>query len=249
MIAIILAAGCGRRLQIKKPKGMLNIGCQPLIKYSIDSLEKCGITKLVIVTGFATEQYEMYLKNLKTKVEIETVQNLNFSDSGSLYSLYLALSIIRKKSIMDDIIILDSDIIFNIDEFMDFVNNSATDAIMTTNVIEGRYDACYVSMDSNEQLIKISKNINYISRHEDIYWEHIGIVKSSKESIINILDYSECMSNSNRSWNYEYDYVFENIKRKYKIIKYRDYIWSEVDDNFQLNYMITNVYPKLNLTY
>ncbi|WP_268223505.1 phosphocholine cytidylyltransferase family protein [Sinomicrobium oceani] len=250
MVAIILAAGCGKRLQINKPKGMLNIGCQPLIKYSIDSLESCGITKIIIVTGFAADSYERYLITINTKADIKLVHNESFNTSGSLYSLDLALSYIENQNLSDDLVIMDSDIIYNRDEFMDFIaKNNDRNAIMASNVIEGRYDACYLEIGTDDSLLKISKNVNYISKNEGFYWEHIGIVKSSEQSIKELITYSKKMFRSNNSLHHEYDYVFENLSRKYKIIKYPDYIWSEVDDNTQLHYLITNIYPKLNLPY
>jgi choline kinase len=248
MIAIILAAGSGKRLQINKPKGMLNIGNQPLIKYSLDCLTRSQlIDKIYMVTGFYGSKYDQYLKNLESEVPIVTVHNPKFENSGSLYSLYLALKELKSANENDDIVILDSDILYDFDQFLSFLSYANDNCIMATNVPDGRYDACYVEIDDKGLLKKISKNINYVVPEQEIYWEHIGIVKSSAASLAHLRQYCETVFEANDTLNHDYDYAFESVPHDYKVVKYLDYLWSEVDDNTQLDYMISNVYPKLNI--
>lgn len=240
MVGIILAAGSGRRLKIQKPKGMLIAGNKPLIQYSIDCLRAAGIQHIFIVTGFKSEFYENYYKNVK---DITLIHNFEYENSGSLLSLQLVLN-----HISDDVVILDSDIIYNYDEFKDFIQNQPKDAIIATNVTNNRSDVCYIDADLSEYLIKISKNINYI-KNRDNPWEYIGITKTSKESIPKIQNYIKNTFEKTGSVDHEYDYAFESIDNLYKVCKYYDYLWSEADDNQQLHYLITQIYPKLNLFY
>lgn len=245
MIAIILAAGSGRRLKTNKPKGMLNIGNKPLIDYSIRCLKMVGINEIIIATGYGSNYYDRYFSVSGLKNELSFCHNPEFDHSGSLYTLYLCLKSLKKNQ---DLVILDSDIIYNADEFIDFIKMPFKDAVLATNVPEGRYDACYVESGISDHLIKITKNINYItSNNANEYWEYIGITKTSAESIPQLIHYAEQKMSFNGSLDHEYDYAFESIDRNYKVIKYKDYVWSEADDNEQLNYMITNIYPKLNL--
>lgn len=244
MIAIILAAGSGRRLKTSKPKGMLNIGNRPLIDYSIKCLQHVGIEEIIIVTGYGADYYQRYFSLVRNDDSVTLCHNPEFENSGSLYSLYLVLKSLKKHS---DLVILDSDILYNVDEFVDFIRSPFPNATMVTNVPDGRYDACYIETNISEHIIKITKNINYISDRHSEYWEYIGITKSSSETINDIIDYAEQKMNSNGSLDHEYDYAFESLDHNYKVIKFRDYVWSEVDDNEQLCYMINNIYPKLNL--
>jgi choline kinase len=243
MTAIILAAGSGRRLKIQKPKGMLIVGEKPLIQHSIDCLNAVGVEKIIIVTGYKSEFYESYFNNRHNNVFL--VHNSEYANCGSLYSLFVAL---EESNLNDDVVVLDSDIIYNYDEFADFMKNSHKNAILATNVPDNRHDACYIEADMSDHLVKITKNINYIT-DKDNPWEYIGITKTSFETIKLIKEYAANLFKDTGTIDHEYDYVFENINAIYQICRYKDYVWTESDDNEQLNYLITNVYPKLNLFY
>jgi len=240
MTGIILAAGSGRRIKIHKPKGMLNIGGKPLIEYSIRNLQRAGVDRIIIVTGFHSEIYETHFED---REGITLVHNSEYANCGSLHSLHTALSSMDD----DDVVILDSDILYNWDEFSHFMQSRFKNAILATNVPDGRNDACYLEMDLADHLVKVSKNINCVNLGNDEPWEYIGITKSSRESLAQIRAYIEEKYSSTGSIDHEYDYVFESIETKYNILKYPDYIWSEADDNQQLAYMVNLVYPKINL--
>ena len=241
MTGIILAAGSGRRLRIHKPKGMLNIGGKPLIEYSIKNLVKAGVNNIIIVTGFKSEVYEEWFM---FDDRVNLVHNPEYANCGSLYSLYIGL----KRAENDDVVILDSDIIYNWDEFSEFMQDKHKNSMLATNVPEGRHDACYIKTDLSDNLEKVSKNINYVNLKEDEKsWEYIGITKSSAQSIPLIIDYADNLFSSTGNLDHEYDYAFESIDQKYKVLRYLDYIWTEADDNIQLDYMTSIIYPKITL--
>ncbi|MGH1520276.1 NTP transferase domain-containing protein [Chryseobacterium sp. JK1] len=251
MIAIILAAGSGRRLNIKKPKGLLNIGPYPLLHYSIHNLLKTKkVEYIYVVTGYEHLKYENYINTINNSIPIESIFNPVFNSSGSLYSLYLAIKYVLnvRHEKPTDIVILDSDILYNYDEFYDYITNTHRNAVFATNVPPERYDACYIKMDNNDILQQISKNINIISSDcGSVTWEHIGLIKTSSETLHPIKEYCENIFEKMGSVQYEYDDIFENLPFHYNVCKFRDYIWGEVDDDIQLNHMITNIYPKINL--
>jgi choline kinase len=244
-IGIILAAGSGRRLKIHKPKGLLNIGGKALIDYSIENLKAAGIYHVIVVTGFASEKYEEYFANhYQGDSKIQLVHNPEWAACGSLYSLYIALKELPDKC---DTVILDSDILYNRDEFLDFMRRPERNAILATNVPDGRNDACYIEADLGDNLLKVSKNANYIAGSDIDPWEYIGITQSGWETVPQIIEYAGNIFADTASIDHEYDYAFESIDANYKIQRYKDYIWSEADDNSQLHYMITNTLPKISL--
>jgi choline kinase len=241
--AVILAAGSGRRLKINKPKGLLNIGSKPLIEHSINNLQLAGVGKIYIITGFAHEYYEEHFSR-NPNSQVELIHNPEWANCGSLYSLHIAL-----QSIVDeDTVILDSDILYNRNEFLDFMSHAEKNSILVTNVPDGRNDACYVEHDLGYNLLRVSKNINTISYKDgDTMWEYIGITKTSADTLPLLRKYASNLFVLTGSIDHEYDYAFEVIDATYKVIRYKDYIWSEADDNQQLHYMITNTYPKISL--
>ena len=245
-IGIILAAGSGRRLKIHKPKGLLNIGGKPLIEYSLENLKAAGVYQVYVVTGFASEAYENYFASAYTgDMNVRLIHNSEWANCGSLYSLYVALQEIENGN---DFVIMDSDILYNRNEFLDFMQRPERNALLATNVQEGRYDACYIQADIGDHLMKVSKNLNTIQHKDgDILWEYIGITQSSAETLHKLKRYAREKFDDTGSIDHEYDYAFESIGVSYKIIRYRDYIWSEADDNEQLHYMVTNTYPKITI--
>jgi choline kinase len=62
--AVILAAGCGSRvrsLTSDKPKCLMDLGGAPIIEWIISSLERAGITEIVIVTGFRSNHVARFV--------------------------------------------------------------------------------------------------------------------------------------------------------------------------------------------
>ena len=245
MIGIILAAGSGRRLKIKKPKGLLNIGNKPLIEYSLDNLKEAGIDDIYVVTGFGHRQYEDYFCNhVNMKYhDINLVHNPEWKACGSGYSLQVCLRELESKGIYEDVVIL-----YNVDEFKEFIKDENSNSILATNVPDGRHDACYIETDLGDNLVKISKNLNELAiRDDEEIWEYIGITKVSTKAIVEAMNYYDDSIKKLSSIDFEYDYAWQHLNEQFKIVKYRDYVWSESDDDQQLHYMITNTLPKISL--
>ena len=55
MQALILAGGMGSRLGLDRAKCSVMVLDIPIIKYVIDSIEKCGITDISIVVGYRSD--------------------------------------------------------------------------------------------------------------------------------------------------------------------------------------------------
>tara|TARA_B100001173_G_scaffold309009_1_gene320464 strand:- start:1020 stop:1733 length:714 start_codon:yes stop_codon:yes gene_type:complete len=74
--AILLAAGLGTRLRpltLKKPKCLVNIGGEPLMKRWLTKLEDIGCESVIINTHYLPEQVENFVKTWKSnKMIIQT---------------------------------------------------------------------------------------------------------------------------------------------------------------------------------
>ena len=71
--AIILAAGYGvRMVPINReiPKGLIEVGGEPLIERLIRQLHEAGIHKIDIVVGFMKEQYEYLIDQYLSLIHI-----------------------------------------------------------------------------------------------------------------------------------------------------------------------------------
>lgn len=62
--AIILAGGRGSRLKMSdKSKVMLEIGGKPMLEYPVERLEELGLSKPIVVVGFARESIQSYFQD------------------------------------------------------------------------------------------------------------------------------------------------------------------------------------------
>ncbi len=62
-VAIILAAGQGKRMKSKKAKVLHEVCGQPMIRYVVDAARGAGAKTIVVVVGYAAEQIHQYLEH------------------------------------------------------------------------------------------------------------------------------------------------------------------------------------------
>ena len=66
MQAVLMAGGKGTRLSSVTrdiPKPMVQIDGKPLLEHQIDNLKECGITDIILVTGYLGDIIEDYFQN------------------------------------------------------------------------------------------------------------------------------------------------------------------------------------------
>lgn len=107
--AVILAAGIGRRLQPitgELPKCLVPVYGIPIIENQIQTLRKLGVDRICIIAGYQCEKL-VYL--IKKYPNIEIRINNKFDLYNNLYSLYLAVDLLKDSFILDgDVYIGDS---------------------------------------------------------------------------------------------------------------------------------------------
>ncbi len=77
MKAIILAAGLGKRMRPltnDKPKALVELKGKPLLEHVLQSLEKAGVKKAVIVVGFGKEMIRKRFGNVFGKMKLSYVE-------------------------------------------------------------------------------------------------------------------------------------------------------------------------------
>lgn len=112
MRALILAAGTASRLRPltdSTPKCLLEIGGSAILERTIANLMFFGIKEIIIVTGYLNTQISEFVKTKFPGIKIHFVHNPVYDQTNNIYSLWLARDLVLGQ----DIVMLDSDIIFD----------------------------------------------------------------------------------------------------------------------------------------
>ena len=226
--AVILAAG--RADDFGKPVGMLDIQDFKLIDRTLGILKENGITKIVIVTGYKSEEYEEYFKNSKN---VKLVKSDIYKWTGTMHSLSLA-----KEYVDDDFLLIENDLVFEKRAIKELVESPERDCILFTNE-SGSGDEAFVEIRDNH-LFKMSKDIHQFNR---IDGEMIGITKISYKLYQMMLE--EFKGNVNPYLNYEY--VLLDVARNYNIgfVKIDDLAWGDADTLKEYEKIKNHLYPTI----
>ena len=224
--AVILAAGMGVRLKELNrgiPKGFISLADNiPIIEHSIEALLACGISDIIIVTGFMDEYYE----NLRSKYpQIKTVRNEKFSETGTMYSLWCA-----RKLINTDFILLESDLIFETRAIRELLESPVKNALLITGKTEAG-DEVYVEADG-DSVKQISKDKKVLG---SIVGEFVGVTRLSFDFYLKLIRIAEENFESDLKVSYDMDcFVTVADKTPLGFLKIENLLWAEIDDALQL---------------
>ena len=236
--AVILAAGLGTRFgkRTKKiPKGFIPAGGKPMVIRSIETLLSCGITRIVIGTGFGKEAYEA-LSDSYPGIECEF--SPRFAETNSMYTLYNCRNIIGD----DDFLLLESDIIYNRAAIDELLEDGHPDIMLITPVTKFQ-DQYYVAHDAEGRLIDCSTDKTAI----DAQGELVGIHKlSSAFYKCMCRDYAAKVEDLPKlGYEYELLHMSQNHIPMY-VLNSRNARWYEIDDESDLLYAEKNIVPFLD---
>ena len=115
MKGLILAAGFGNRmspLTDNTHKTLLKVNGEAIMDRIVSSLIQNGVNKIVIVTGYRSEELTAHLRINFENVEFEFIHNDRYRETNNIFSLALAFDQI---SLDDDILLIESDLIYTPD--------------------------------------------------------------------------------------------------------------------------------------
>ena len=146
--ALLMAGGEGKRLRPlteSTPKPLLKVGDKPIIEYNIDRLASVGVKKINLSINYLGEQLIEYFGDGSSKdLQIEYVKE--DKPLGTIGSILLV-----NNFNFDDIIVMNSDLLTNID-FEDFFkiykNSNADMAVAATSY---HVDLPYAVLEVNEK--------------------------------------------------------------------------------------------------
>jgi len=111
MHAVILAAGCGRRmlpLTASSHKGLLPIGDTTPLDRIVDELITSGISRITVVTGHQAEEVEQHLRAHHPDAPLSFVFNERYDSTNNIVSLGLALQHVEND---EEMILVECDLL------------------------------------------------------------------------------------------------------------------------------------------
>ena len=111
--AVILVAGLGsglKPLTNEVPKCLTEINNKPILKNTLELLDKNGFEKAVIVIGFLGNKVKEAIGNRFGNMSIIYIENPIYKDTNSMYSAWLARKYLEKGALL-----IEGDTIFEED--------------------------------------------------------------------------------------------------------------------------------------
>jgi 2-aminoethylphosphonate-pyruvate transaminase len=240
--AAILAAGLGSRLKERtklKPKGFLEIEGISLIERSLQKLVDCGITHIIIGTGYLSEVYDEFATYFQQKhkhIKITCIRNPIFAETGSMYTLYMLKEVLK-----EDFLLLESDLLYDRKGLEVLIQDKTPDIILASG-FTGSQDEVYIEFDKEQNLVNMSKKPAQLNRLDA---ELVGISKVSYSTYLKMIAFSENLYKTSLQAHYEDVFVGISQEKKLFIKKLEDYAWCEIDDEQHLNRALSKVLPSI----
>ncbi|HEY3363365.1 MAG TPA: bifunctional sugar-1-phosphate nucleotidylyltransferase/acetyltransferase [Methanosarcina sp.] len=164
MKAIILAAGEGLRcrpLTLTRSKVMLPIANRPILEHVIDSLEKNGITDIILIVGYKKERIMDYFEDgLNFGVKIKYVEQS--AQLGTAHAIEQAKSLIGPED--PEFLVLNGDNLVEPKTIADLLNNYEGDASLLTVRMEETAGYGVVLKEGNRVIKILEKRSGDLSR-------------------------------------------------------------------------------------
>lgn len=227
MKAVILAAGVASRLRPlteNTPKCLLQVGDKLILERTIDNLIKNDISEVIVVTGFLKEMIEDFLIKNYPSINFTFIFNAKYDSTNNIYSLWMA----KKDILGHEMLLLDSDIIFDSRIIEQLTNSGYSDclALRSTETLSEEEIKCLLNKDGS--IKEISKTINPL----EAIGESIGIEKFSKDLVFRLFTILDRKILDKGEVNIFYESAFQDVMdngAKIYPVDVEDYKCMEID--------------------
>ncbi len=232
-----MAAGMGTRFgQMTEtiPKGFIQCGGISMVERSIQTLIDCGITRIIIGTGYHKEKYEA----LRDKYpQIECVFSPRYAETNSMYTLWNCREAIGS----DDFLLLESDLIYEPKALTSLLECPAPDVMLITPVTKFQ-DQYYVEYGEHNRLTRCSTTAADL----DVKGELVGIHKLSNKFYRAMCEDYAQKADDLPKLGYEYELLLmsQQIMPVYVLCQ-EGLKWYEIDDIDDLRYAEQHILPFL----
>ena len=169
MNGVILAAGAGTRLRgshVVRPKCLAAFDGTPLIQMQLRALRACGVDDIAVVVGFEGDRVRR-----ACGPGVRFIENTRFAESNSLYSLWLARTMLH-----DGFVVMNCDVLFHPSLLADLLTARHEDALLVSYPEPGDPPFGEEEMKVHVRRGRVS-DIRKDLPERDTDGENVGIVK------------------------------------------------------------------------
>jgi choline kinase len=155
--AILLAAGCGRRLGelgAQTPKCLLRFAGISLLERHLAVLAGAGIAEVSIVVGFRSDAIQAELERIRLKPRVNILFNPRW-ERGSILSLSCARSVFAQA---DDALLMDADLLYDAAILTPLLNGSGSALLFDREFDDAGSEAVKVCM-RNGRIVEFGKRL------------------------------------------------------------------------------------------
>lgn len=218
MQAVILAAGVSSRLASVangRPKCLVTVGGCTLLEHQVSGLRDCGVSEVIIVTGYCNTTLEM-----EAPKGCRFVYNPHFATTNSLYSLSCAYDVIS-----GPFMLINGDVFAHPDIYQRIARAGGT--TLSLDSISGQDDE-HMKVQLRDGLVeKMGKNLP----QEIVHGENVGIIKFCKDGALAMLAAARDITSDEAGRNMWAPAAVERIASKMPVqaIDVADLPWVEID--------------------
>ncbi len=195
MQAVILAAGISKRLRPltdNTPKCLLNIDNKTLLQRTIENVIANGVEDFVFVTGYRENMIKEFLDKNFPGLKKTFITNKDFENNNNSYSLWMTKDLVK-----EDILLLDSDIIFDKRLVTNLLNSPHQNCLAVNYTDKLDEEQIKVILDKDNRVIEIGKEISIkrsagesigIERFSSFFMKELFVIldrKIRRENIVN----------------------------------------------------------------
>tara|TARA_A100001011_G_C14321289_1_gene850810 strand:- start:10302 stop:11099 length:798 start_codon:yes stop_codon:yes gene_type:complete len=223
---VILCGGKGTRLGVlgkKLPKTLVKVQNKEILWYILNHLKKNGFNDIILPLGYKGNHIKSFLKkNKKFGLNIKTI------NTGVQTNIGKRLSLISKKIVSDNFLLINGDAIFRLDLKKIYENHCKKRLGATFLCGEVTYSYGSIGVRNNK-IIDFKRNLNFESlkiRNDEEYrafnYTGMSIIKTEL-----LKKFDKSFKNSK---NFEQEFYPKVIKKfKTKIIKIKGF-WHSIDN-------------------
>ncbi|UUD36804.1 aminotransferase class I/II-fold pyridoxal phosphate-dependent enzyme [Mycoplasmopsis equigenitalium] len=213
---------------------MVKINGVSLIERMLTILDKKQLSKIIIVVGYKANEFISYINSLNIKTNIEFIENPIFDRTNNIYSLALT----KKEAITDDILLLESDLIFDENMIDVLIENKHSNLILVDKFAHWMDGTC-LELNKNNTIKKFIDKQTFDFAKANHYFKTVNIYKFDKEFLKNIYFPALEKFMDKNGTNHYYEDVLKDIIKTNKDIYAQpinqNHKWYEIDDEQDLN--------------